>query len=570
MQAARDFPKIIWTLWLQGWEAAPEVAQASLASWRGRNPGWRVVPLDRDDLAHYLPDEVIAPILGSSAPPEAISDRIRLELLHLYGGVWVDATTICARPLDDWLPDRMGSGFFAFKKPAPDRPLASWFLAAEKGSYLAEHWCRAVRAYWQGRVERDHYFWLHNLFAALLHKDPSFEQFWQTVPDLPAAHSFHFGPANTRLSAQPTQADLNDLRDPSAPVFKLTYRHPKLCGPDSLMDLICRYGRQVPVTAGPPKRRILVAWYGSFKQFGTIGDLLSLQAVVSHLVGCGHEVLHATGAEIEIAGASRVDWETVDLRGIDGAIFVCGPILKTHPTTGALFARLATLPFSGIGVSLMPEGHMNHLQPFDRAFARQGGAEPFGDVAITGPQAVATPPPDRPKRPVIGLALRGRQPEYGLDICLWRETADLAQKIIDAVTADGGSVITIDNHLVHSGKTPDEIEASYSQCDLVVTSRFHGAVTALRHDVPFIAIDQIKGGAKVYDLLAPLGWRHVYRIDEAEDEILVRAALALIEKPDRVRLLAARQSAVAEANRTLAHLDRWIGSLEQAGWSQTT
>ncbi|MGH6952032.1 MAG: capsular polysaccharide synthesis protein, partial [Vitreimonas sp.] len=29
-----SLPRIVWTLWLQGWDAAPETARACLASWR--------------------------------------------------------------------------------------------------------------------------------------------------------------------------------------------------------------------------------------------------------------------------------------------------------------------------------------------------------------------------------------------------------------------------------------------------------------------------------------------------------------------------------------------------------
>src|SRR5580658_4234159 len=42
------------------------------------------------------------------------------------------------------------------------------------------------------------------------------------------------------------------------------------------------------------KRNLLVAWYGSLNDSGTIGDLLSVQTVTNHLVRIGHHVSHAT------------------------------------------------------------------------------------------------------------------------------------------------------------------------------------------------------------------------------------------------------------------------------------
>jgi mannosyltransferase OCH1-like enzyme len=41
----------------------------------------------------------------------------RLCLLRTHGGVWVDATVFCRRPLDEWLPEHAASGFFAFANP---------------------------------------------------------------------------------------------------------------------------------------------------------------------------------------------------------------------------------------------------------------------------------------------------------------------------------------------------------------------------------------------------------------------------------------------------------------------
>jgi len=39
---------------------------------------------------------------------------VRILLLHEFGGIWVDATLLCNRPLDEWLPSTMTEGFFAF------------------------------------------------------------------------------------------------------------------------------------------------------------------------------------------------------------------------------------------------------------------------------------------------------------------------------------------------------------------------------------------------------------------------------------------------------------------------
>lgn len=556
-------PRVIWTLWLQGWASAPQVARAALASWRSRNPGWQVHALDGKTLARFVPEADRARLFRSPMPPEASSDLIRFELLHRYGGVWADATTVCAQPLDAWLPDVMGSGFFAFDRPGPDRMIATWFLAAEKGSLIIGEWRAAAAHYWKDRLERDDYFWPHNLFADVYRAEPAVRALWDGVPKISAQHPFHFGPNSPALLAPPTREFLDALRTTSVPVFKLTHKFDRPYGKDSSMEVLCDFARhgEEQTAPAPQSRHILVAWYGSFPGHGTIGDLRSLESVVTHLVARGHVVSHATAGQTSIPGAVRVDWRDVDADAFDAVLFVCGPIIRGHPQTTELFGHFAGRKLAGVGVSLFPEGHANRFDPFDMVLARQGGGEAFGDVAVVAPL-----PDPMPKamssRGAVGLVLRGVQAEYGLDRCAWQETETLANRLAQAaLQARPGRVVTIENHLQRSGKGPDDIERQYAECDLIVTSRFHGAITALRHGVPFVAIDQIRGGAKVHDLLADLGWPHVYEIDKLDEAELLDAVRRLAQSDRRENLMGARNKAVAAANHTLAELDRWVGSL---------
>ena len=106
-------PKVIWSLWLQGLEEAPDLVRACLASWTNRNPGWVHHLLTRDTLPLFLPEaRNEGSLLARDLPPAALSDVVRVGLLSRFGGVWVDATCYCLHPLDDWLAEAMRAGFF--------------------------------------------------------------------------------------------------------------------------------------------------------------------------------------------------------------------------------------------------------------------------------------------------------------------------------------------------------------------------------------------------------------------------------------------------------------------------
>jgi hypothetical protein len=231
-------------LWLQGWEHAPPIAQISRACWQRRNPGWRLEALSLESLAKFLPARMIREFTRTAKPPEALANLIRIELLYRHGGVWADATTICAAPLDQWLVEAMPGGFFAFAAPNPDRMLSNWFLAASKGSLIISHWRREGRDYWRGRVERDVYFWHHRCFAWAYDKSVAFRALWDASPKLSAANRFHFSPNSPELLAPPAADIAALLAMPPAPVFKLTHKFASPPDLDSLFTRLIRFAEE--------------------------------------------------------------------------------------------------------------------------------------------------------------------------------------------------------------------------------------------------------------------------------------------------------------------------------------
>ena len=144
-------PRTIWTFWRQGWEHAPELVRRCLRSWAHHNPGWTLRALDRDSLPAYAGIDEAVPLLADVRSIMTASDLARLDLLRAHGGVWVDATCFCRRPLDEWLPDHMNSGFFSFERHGWP---TYWFMAAAPGNRLIETWRRESRAWWTGGPSR--------------------------------------------------------------------------------------------------------------------------------------------------------------------------------------------------------------------------------------------------------------------------------------------------------------------------------------------------------------------------------------------------------------------------------
>ena len=226
--------RTIWTCWFQGREAAPPLVQRCLRSWEHNNPGWKLRCLDAALIEQYVDFNRYIDLHRQSITAASLSDILRIFLLREFGGVWVDATLYCNRPLDVWLPEVMQERFFAFAAPGPDRPLSSWFLSAQPDHGLITKWHRRTIDYWSNRTGSDDYFWFHHLFRDMCESDSSAAELWRRVPKVSAdgPHALQFGD----LLYRPWREVIESV-DWTTPVFKLTYRLPEAGSkPESLLE----------------------------------------------------------------------------------------------------------------------------------------------------------------------------------------------------------------------------------------------------------------------------------------------------------------------------------------------
>lgn len=216
-----DIPRIIWTCWFQGRENAPPLVKKCLMSWERLNPDWQLRCLDATNIEQYISVRQYLDLNAQSLTAASLSDVVRILLLNEFGGVWVDATVFCNRPLNEWLPEAAREGFFAFTALSPARVISSWFLCAAPGHDLASTWCRKTVEYWSKRRDTDDYFWFHHLFRDECKSNPHAAEAWSRIPKLGAEkpHALQIGGLMHRPAAE-----VRDKIDWTTAVFKLTHR----------------------------------------------------------------------------------------------------------------------------------------------------------------------------------------------------------------------------------------------------------------------------------------------------------------------------------------------------------
>jgi len=214
-----DIPKIIWIYWGKGEYVAPPLVKRCINSWRSANPDWDVRVLSDETAIDYVDISIINPMY----PPRLHADYLRLKLLERFGGVWVDATTMCHRPLSEWIPLLGGqTGFFIFRGPYHDRWVDSWFIAAKAEHPLVIAWSNIFSKIMQNyRYTPTLYFAIIYALQWMIICDKNLRLHFRASGGLPAVPAFLLqGYLEDKCDAQPFE----QARAAGFPLSKLNWR----------------------------------------------------------------------------------------------------------------------------------------------------------------------------------------------------------------------------------------------------------------------------------------------------------------------------------------------------------
>lgn len=97
--------KIIWQYWGQGVDKCPDIVTKCFKSVDEFKNDYQVIRLDDSNLFDYLnlPEFIYEKHKNKEFRPAFFSDLIRLALLDVYGGIWLDATIL----LTDFIPGKI-------------------------------------------------------------------------------------------------------------------------------------------------------------------------------------------------------------------------------------------------------------------------------------------------------------------------------------------------------------------------------------------------------------------------------------------------------------------------------
>ena len=249
-------------------------------------------------------------------------------------------------------------------------------------------------------------------------------------------------------------------------------------------------GRQAP---GPGHGRVLIVGWPSFLHGeATAGDVLAMEAARAALSGAGFRCDLAWSPVFRPGGRTLEDSPAQDYTHL---VFACGPLHGWQ--VEELHDRYRGCCRIAVGVSVIDAADPA-VTGFHQVLARDApGTAGRLDLAAAVPMTAV---------PVAAVILAGAQPEYAAggrhtpltdELGGWLATLDCARMMVDTRLAHGDW---------RSPATAAQVEAVVARADVVVTTRLHGLVLALKQGVPVLAVDPVAGGAKVAAQAAAWAW----------------------------------------------------------------
>lgn len=246
--------------------------------------------------------------------------------------------------------------------------------------------------------------------------------------------------------------------------------------------------------------RVIVAGWFSFEQgHATAGDLLSRDLICQWLEDAGFKYDLATAIPFNKDGLALTQ---CDPNNYSHAIFVCGPFEKKKMEAEFL-GRFAESFVMGVNLTMIPS--VTEWNPFD--FLIERGTSP--DLVFMSKQK---------KVPIVGVCL---VEDY--EGAMTHEANSAIERIIKSREVVKVPIDTRLDENTTGLNSSAEIESLIARMDVLVTTRLHGMVLALKNGIPVVAIDPEAGGSKIKRQAEIVNWSKVFTVDAMSDLALQEA-----------------------------------------------
>ncbi len=262
--------------------------------------------------------------------------------------------------------------------------------------------------------------------------------------------------------------------------------------------------------------KILISgWFSFDLPHNTAGDLLAKESAITWATKGGFK------CDVIVPRPSSTDELTLeDVRPLDyhAIVFVCGPLTSSHIVP--FMRKFAGIRRIALNVSVVPTADLS--DEFDIIIPRDSPQTTNPDISLASSMQ---------HTPVAGIIYVGKQKEYP------GQRHEAVEDMVSSVVKKMGiAPVFIDTKIPHNQyglSSVAQVEAVIRHMDVIITTRLHGSVLALRNGTPPIAIDSVPGGAKVLRQMQALNWPLAYSIDDLDERRLEKAIRAALTEQSK-------------------------------------
>ena len=185
---SHEHRNVIWTIWLQGIEQAPEIVKQCYDSICKNNPDKEIIVITDNNYRDYVdfPKYIVEKYQKGIISKVHFADLLRIELLAKYGGTWLDGTVFCsANPYELGKGYILDSDLFLFQtlKPGLDghvTSISSWLMTASSNQPVILLVRALLHNYWYTHDYAVDYFILHDFFQMAIEAYP--DEWGKVIP----------------------------------------------------------------------------------------------------------------------------------------------------------------------------------------------------------------------------------------------------------------------------------------------------------------------------------------------------------------------------------------------------
>ncbi len=215
----------VWVCWWTGEEAAPLLVKKCIESIRRQAGDHPVHMITRDNVGQYLtvPAHILEKFNKGQMCAANLTDYIRFSLLAKYGGLWLDATIFCSKPLPEALftlpvftcKGRTGDGTYI-----SDYRWTTFCFGGHQGNVLFRYIQSAFGLYWKDHDTIIDYLMLDHLIELGHREIPAIRACLDAVPE----NNMHRDELQAAMNAARPASDLETILNPATTLYKLSWR----------------------------------------------------------------------------------------------------------------------------------------------------------------------------------------------------------------------------------------------------------------------------------------------------------------------------------------------------------